>query len=197
MRRFELTTVVRYGVEASHSGSSLEKDGTQGLCAGIGVKFHHGVHMSIVDFQDRRGTHPVLEYFKRPLLCVMPLKGFILPRKLCQRFRERAEALNKLPEILYKSQKRLYLFHGSQLRTLPQTLYLGVGDSQAFRGDVKAEERGTGTEEATFLQLAVEAMLAQLSKHRTQQLDVLFPGVTVHQYVIEEYYYAAVQQVGE
>ena len=101
----ELTTVVRYGVEASHSGLSLEKDGTQGLRAGIGVKFHHGVCMSIVDFQDRRCTHPVLEYFKRPLLGVTPLKGFILLRQLSQRLSERAEALDKLPEILYKSQK--------------------------------------------------------------------------------------------
>ena len=103
-------------MEASHSGSSLEKDGTQGLCAGIGMKFHHGVRMAVVDFQDRRGAHPVLQYFKRPLLGVMPLKGFILPRQLHQRLRERAEALNKLPEILYKSQKGLYLFHGSWLR---------------------------------------------------------------------------------
>ena len=94
-------------MEASHSGSSLEKDSTQGLRTGIGVKFHHGVGMSVVDFQDRRGTHPVLEYFKRPLLGFTPFKGFILPRQLRQRLRERAEALNKLPEILYKSQKGL------------------------------------------------------------------------------------------
>ena len=76
-------TIVRYGVEASHSGSSLEEDGTQGLRAGIGVKFHHGFRMSVVDFQDRSGTHPVLEYFKRTLLGVTPLKGFILLRQLC------------------------------------------------------------------------------------------------------------------
>ena len=184
-------------MEAGNSGSSLEQDGPQGLRAGIGVKFHHGVRMAVVDFQDRRGTHPVLEYFKRLLLGVTPLKRLILPRQLRQRLSERAEALNKLPEILYKSQKGLYLFHGSWLRPLPQALYLGVRDFQAFRGDVEAKECGTGTEEATFLQLAVEAMLAQLPKHRTQQLDVLFPGVTVHQYVIEEHYYATVQQVGE
>ena len=53
-------------MEAGYSGSSLEQDGPQGLRAGIGVKFHHGVRMAVVDFQDRRGAHPVLEYFKRP-----------------------------------------------------------------------------------------------------------------------------------
>ena len=113
-------------MEASHSGSSLEKDGPQGLCTGIGVKFHHGVGMSVVDLQDRHGAHPVLEYFKRPLLGVTPLKGFILPRQLRQQLSERAEALDKLPEVLYKSQKGLYLFHGSWLRPLPQAFYLGV-----------------------------------------------------------------------
>ena len=92
-------------MEAGYSRSSLEKGSAQSLRAGIGVKFHHGVRMSVVDFQDRSGTHPVLEYFKRPLLGVTPLKGFILPRQLHQRLRERTEALNKLPEILYKSQK--------------------------------------------------------------------------------------------
>ena len=92
-------------MEASHSRSSLEKDSTQGLRTGIGVKFHHGVGMSVVDFQDRRGTHPVFKYFKRPLLGVTPLKGFILPRQLSQRLSEHAETLDKLPEILYKSQK--------------------------------------------------------------------------------------------
>ena len=102
-------------MEAGYSGSSLEQDGTQGLRAGISVKFHHGVRMSIVDFQDWRSTHPVLEYFKRPLLGVMPLKGFILPRQLSQRLGECTEALDKLPEILYKAQKALYLFHGSWL----------------------------------------------------------------------------------
>ena len=60
LHRIELMTVVCYGVEASYSGSSLEKDSAQGLCAGIGVKFHHGVRMSVVDFQDRRGAHAVL-----------------------------------------------------------------------------------------------------------------------------------------
>ena len=184
-------------MEAGYSGSSLEQDGPQGLRAGIGVKFYHGVRMAVVDFQDRRCTHPVLEYFKRPLLGVTPLKRFVLPRQLRQRLSKRAEALNKLPEILYKSQEGLYLFHGSWLRPLPQTFYLGVRDFQAFRSDVEAKERGTGTEEATFLQFAVEAMLSQLPKHRMQQLDVLFPGVTVHHYIIEEHYYATVQQVGE
>ena len=53
-------TVVCYGVEAGHSRLSLEKDSAQGLCAGIGVKFHHGVCMSVVDFQDQCGTHSVL-----------------------------------------------------------------------------------------------------------------------------------------
>ena len=119
-------TVVRYWMEASYSWSTLEQDSPQGLRAGIGVKFHHGVRISVVDFQDQHGTHPVLEYFKRPLLGVTPLKRFVLPRQLCQRLSERAEALNKLPEILYKSQKGLYLFHGSWLRPLPQALYLGV-----------------------------------------------------------------------
>ena len=147
-------------MEAGYSGSSLEKDSTQGLRTGIGVKFHRGVGMSVIDFQDRRVTHPVLEYFKRPLLGFTPLKRFILPCQLRQRLSERAEALDKLPEILYKSQKGLYLFHGGWLRPLPQAFYFGVRDSQAFRGDIKAEEGGTGTEEATFLQLAVEAMLA-------------------------------------
>ena len=97
--------MVRYGVEASYSGSLLKKDSVQGLRAGIGVKFHHGVRMSVVDFQDRRGTHPVLECFKRPLLGVTPLKGFILLRQLSQRLSEHTEAFDKLPEILYKSQK--------------------------------------------------------------------------------------------
>ena len=106
-------------MEAGYSGSSLEKDSTQGLRTGIGVKFHRGVGMSVVDFQDRRGTHPVLEYFKRPLLGFMPLKGFILSRQLSQRLSKRAEALDKLLEILYKTQKGLYLFHGSWLRPIP------------------------------------------------------------------------------
>ena len=75
--------------------------------------------MSVVDFQDRRGTHPVLEYFKRSLLGILPLKGFILPRQLSQQLSERPEALDKLPEIQspnfrkYKAQKGLYLFHSS------------------------------------------------------------------------------------
>ena len=147
-------------MEIGLSRSSLKNDSAQGLHAGIGVKFHHGVCMSIVDFLDRHSTHPVLEYFKRPLLGITPLKGFILPRQLSQQLSERAEALDKLPEILYKSQKGLYLFHGSWLRPLSQTFHLGVQDFQAFRGDVEAKERGTGTEEATFLQLAVKAVLA-------------------------------------
>ena len=146
-------------MEASYSGSSLEQNGPQGLRAGIGVKFHHGVRLAVVDFQDRRGTHAVLLYFERPLLGIIPLKGLILSHQLGQWLSERAEALDKLPEILYKSQKGLYLFHGGWLRPLPQAFYLGVRDSQAFRGDIKAEEYGTGTEEATFLQLAVKAML--------------------------------------
>ena len=105
-------------MEASYSGSSLEQDGPQGLRAGIGVKFHHGVRMAVIDFQDRRGTHPVIEYFKRPLLGITPLKRFVLLHQLRQRLSKHAEALDKLPEILYKNQKGLYLFHGSWLRPL-------------------------------------------------------------------------------
>ena len=56
----ELTTVVCHGVEAGLSRLLLEKDSTQGLRAGIGVKFHHGVRMSIIDFQDWHNTHAVL-----------------------------------------------------------------------------------------------------------------------------------------
>ena len=71
----------------------------------------------------------------------------------------RAETLNKLPKILYESQKRLYLFHGSWLWTLAKAFYLGVGALQSFRCDVKAKERGAGVEEITLLELAVEPML--------------------------------------
>ena len=44
----ELTTVVCHRMEAGLSRLSLEKDSAQGLRAGIGVKFHHGVYVSIV-----------------------------------------------------------------------------------------------------------------------------------------------------
>ena len=40
-------------------------------------------------------------------------------------------------------------------------------------------------------------MLAQLVKYRTQQLDVLIPGATIHQHIIEEHDVTMVQQVGE
>ena len=56
----EPTTVVHHGMEAGLSKSSLEKDSAQGLHTGIGAKFHHGVCVSIVDLQNRRGTHIVL-----------------------------------------------------------------------------------------------------------------------------------------
>ena len=53
-------TVVCHGMEAGLSRLPLEKDSAQGLRAGIGVKFHHGVRMSVIDLQDWRGTHAVL-----------------------------------------------------------------------------------------------------------------------------------------
>ena len=53
-------TVVCYRVEAGLSRLSLKQDSTQGLCAGVGVKFYHGVRVSIVDFQDWHGTQAVL-----------------------------------------------------------------------------------------------------------------------------------------
>ena len=56
----ELTIVVCCGVEAGLFRSSLKQDSAQGLCAGVGVKLHQGVRISIVDFKDQRGTHAVL-----------------------------------------------------------------------------------------------------------------------------------------
>ena len=32
-----------------------------------------------------------------------------------------------------------------------------------------------------------EAMLAELVEYHMQQLDVLIPGVTVHEYIVKEY----------
>ena len=65
-------TVVCHGVEAGLSRSSLKQYSAQGLYAGVGVKFYHGVCVSIIDFQDWHGTHAILYYFKGMLLVVTP-----------------------------------------------------------------------------------------------------------------------------
>ena len=92
--RIELMTIVCLGVEAGLSRKSLEKDSAQGLRAGIGVKFHHGVRMSIADLQDRRGTHAVLLYFKGTLLVITPFKELVLPCQLGQQLSKYAETLD-------------------------------------------------------------------------------------------------------
>ena len=51
-------------------------------------------------------------------------------------------------------------------------------------------------EETTFFELAVEPMLMYLFIHYMQQLNVLIPGVTVHQYIVEGHNDTTVQQVG-
>ena len=59
----------------------------------------------------------------------MPLKGFILLHQLSQRLSEHAEALDKLPEILYKPRKKCTYFtvvgygHSLKLFTLASEIF--------------------------------------------------------------------------
>ena len=89
-------------------------------------------------------------------------------------------------ELLYKTQKQLYLLYSGQLWPFIKTCHLGITNAHTFYSEIKFKEGGGLLEEAALFQIVGKCTLMQACEYFLQKIKVALCCIFIDQYIIQE-----------